>query len=104
MLAADGNPEWGPVGISIDWSTVAAVGADTTIPIEGVTVKNGQKYLRYGQALTRISAANVQTVTLTNTPTGGTFTLSGYRLDTGAYVITAPVAYNATAAVLLAAL
>jgi hypothetical protein len=45
-------------GITIDWATVAAVGTDTvTSTPEGITVKAGQKFLRYGQVLTKITAS-----------------------------------------------
>lgn len=57
-------------GVTIDWSTVTAVGADTTLP-DGNTVLSGRKYLRYGQILTRANVAEVQTVTWTGGPTGG---------------------------------
>ena len=103
QVAIDENIEWKYGGITIDWATVAAPGSDVVVP-EGFTVPSGRKYLRYGQVLTRITAGNVQTLTISGTPTGGTFTLSGNLKDTGAYVITAPIAYNATAAAVLAAL
>jgi hypothetical protein len=104
-VAASGPPEWMPVGITIAWATVAAVGADTvTSPAEGLTVKSGQKYLRYGQVLCRINDAQAYTVTETGVPTGGTFTLTGTRPDTGGYAETAAIAQAATAATVLAAL
>lgn len=104
-VAASGPPEWMPVGITVAWATVAAVGSDTvTSPAEGLTVKSGQKYLRYGQVLTRITDAQAYTVTETGTPTGGTFTLTGTRPDTGGYVETGAIAQASTAAQLLAVL
>jgi hypothetical protein len=104
-VAASGPPEWMPIGPTIAWATVAAVGSDTvTSPAEGLTVKSGQKYLRYGQVLCRISNAQVFTVTETGTPTGGTFTLTGTRPDTGAFVETAAIAQAATAAAVQSAL
>jgi hypothetical protein len=57
-------------GITIDWSLVAAVGADTTLPT-GDVVLNGRKYLRFGQVLTRANSAEAQTVTYTGGPTTG---------------------------------
>jgi len=80
-------------GITIDWSTVTAVGSDTTL-IDGTVIKSGQKYLRYGQVLCRITTAEVQTITVTGSPTGGTFTLKA----TGTTTETATIAYNAAAA------
>lgn len=70
-LASDpSEADWKVGGITIDWSTVTAVSADTTLP-DGNLVKNGQKYLRYGQVLTRASTAEVQTATWTGGPTTG---------------------------------
>lgn len=101
-ISADGRPEMKIAGISIDWSTVAAVGSDTTIPIEMTVVKNGNKYLRYGQFMTKITNTPTQTVTIS--AAGGTFALSGTRPDTQFNGKTAAVAYNATAATLQTAL
>lgn len=103
-VSADGEPEWLPIGISLDWGLVAALGADLVVPGSGLNVRAGMKYLRYGQVLCPVSAQPVQTVTITGGPTGGTFFLSGYRPDTGAYVQTAPLNFNATAADVQAAL
>jgi hypothetical protein len=56
-LTADGRPQYKQAGVTIDWSTVAAVaGADVTLP-DGVTIVIGEKYLRYGQVITRITAS-----------------------------------------------
>lgn len=55
-VSADGSPEYKTGGITIDWTTVAAVGSDTTLPDGGV-VLSGQKYLRYGQVMTKITAS-----------------------------------------------
>jgi hypothetical protein len=56
-LGADGRPEFKHGGVSIDWTTVAAVaGADVTLP-DGFTVLIGEKYLRYGQVVTKITAS-----------------------------------------------
>jgi hypothetical protein len=104
-VAASGPPEWMPFGTTVAWATVAAVGSDTvTSPAEGLTVKSGQKFLRYGQVMTRINNAQAYTVTETGTVTAGTFALSGTRPDTGGFATTADLAFNATAATILAAL
>lgn len=50
------------------------------------------------------TANDVQTVTVTGGPTGGTFTLTGTNPVSGATVTTAPIAFNATAAAVQAAL
>lgn len=56
-LSADGNPEVKQGGVTVDWATVAAVsGSDVTLE-DGVVVKVGEKYLRYGQTLNKITAS-----------------------------------------------
>lgn len=86
-------------GVTIDWSTVTAVAADTTLT-DGTVVKSGDKYLRYGTILDLIATAEVQTIDLSggDDPTGGTFTIT-YDGET-----TAAIAYNASAAAVQAAL
>jgi hypothetical protein len=57
QLTADGQPEMKVGGVSIDWATVAAVsGSDVTLE-DGVTVLIGEKYIRYGQVLCKITAS-----------------------------------------------
>jgi hypothetical protein len=57
QVSADGSPEWKHIGVTIDWTTVAAVaGADVTY-LDGVLVQIGEKALRYGQVLTKITAS-----------------------------------------------
>jgi hypothetical protein len=56
-VTADGNPEMKAAGVTIDWSTVAAVaGADVTLE-DGVLVKIGEKFLRFGQVIAKITAS-----------------------------------------------
>lgn len=57
MVAADAlqNMIWKTGGITLDWATVAAVGADTTLA-DGTVIPNGQKGLEYGTILCRITA------------------------------------------------
>lgn len=96
-LSYDGRPEWKPAGVTIDWTSVAAVsGSDLTTP-EGFIVKVGQKWLRYGTVLGKISNPTVMTLTTTGTTTAGTFLFIGTRPDTGA-VVSATIAYNAAVA------
>jgi hypothetical protein len=97
QVSADGNPIWRTGGITIDWSTVAAAAADTPLT-DLVVIKTGQKGLRFGQVLVKKGGLEVQTVTITGTPTGGTFTLTFDGQTTGA------LPYNATAAQVRAAL
>jgi hypothetical protein len=98
QLAAGVPLRWLVGGATIDWTTVAAVsGSDYTIPAENTVVKVGNQFLRYGQVMTRISNPTVQTITVTGTPTGGTFNLVGIRPDSGA-TTTATIAFNAAVA------
>lgn len=53
--SADGRPRQKAGGVTIDWSTVTAVTDDTTLS-DGTVVKAGDKYLRYGQVLGKITA------------------------------------------------
>lgn len=56
QVSADGKPVPKLAGVTIDWATVTAVsGADVTLA-DGVVVKIGDKYLRYGQVIARITA------------------------------------------------
>lgn len=99
QVLAAGDPIWHPVGVSLDWSTVTAVGSDTvTSPAEGLNVKAGQKYLRYGQVICQVTATSTYTVTETGTPTGGTFGLAGTRPDTGAFIFITGIAQGSTGA------
>lgn len=101
QVAADGHPEWKAGGVTIDWSTVTAAGADTTLG-DGTPIKAGQKFLEFGQILCKITTREVQTVTITGSPTGGTFTLSLDR--NGVTRTTTALPYNATIAQVQAAL
>lgn len=57
-VSADGIPKYKAGGITIDWATVAALGSDTTLP-DGSVVRSGQKMLRYGQVVTKITATGL---------------------------------------------
>jgi hypothetical protein len=103
-VSADGRPEMKAGGVTIDWSTVAAVaGSDVTQP-DGVTVHVGEKYLRYGQVVCMIGVAEVETVTLTGGPTGGTFTLTLPASGAEPAQSTTALPFNETAANVQAAL
>lgn len=57
QVTADGKPECKSGGVTIDWSTVAAIaGADVTW-LDGLVVKIGEKALRYGQVIAKITAS-----------------------------------------------
>lgn len=55
MITADGKPLWKQGGITIDWSTVTALGSDTVV--DGRTILTGDKYIRYGTPLGKITAS-----------------------------------------------
>lgn len=57
-VIADGNYSgFKAGGVTIDWTTVAAVaGADATLP-DGTVVKIGDKYLRFGTVVSIITAS-----------------------------------------------
>jgi hypothetical protein len=57
-VTADGCPEMKVAGVTIDWSTVAAVAGADVVLSDGLTVYIGEKYLRYGQVLCRITATS----------------------------------------------
>lgn len=97
VLANLDDPIWKPGGITIDWSTVSAVAADTTLN-DGTIIPNGQKGLEYGTILCAKDVQEVQTITITGTPTGGTYTVSGNSSTT------VTIAYDASAATVQTAL
>jgi hypothetical protein len=110
VLATTGRPvqvlanldrvDWVVGGITIDWSLVTAVsGSDATYD-DGLVVAVGKKGIPFGTVLCAKQVAEVQTVTVTGSPTGGTFTLKA----TGGATETAAIAYNAAAATVQAAI
>lgn len=110
QVSADGKPEMKMGGVTVDWSTISALSADTTYE-DGVTVLSGEKVLRYGQVLTLIGVAEVQTVEFTGGPTAGqaVLTLPAQGLDLYSSTVanifyTVGLDYNASAAVVQAAL
>jgi hypothetical protein len=102
MAAASMLAHWKHGGVTLDWSTIVAVAEDTTLTDDNV-VKNGQKYLRFGQILCRITQHEVETLTVNGVPTGGTFSLT-YTDEEGDTHETGAIAYNASAADVEAAL
>lgn len=91
-VSADGSPIYKPGGITIDWSTVTAAGSDVTLP-DGSVIRSGQKYLRYGQVLTKKTPAELDTVVISGSPTGGTFTITVGGVTTPAIPYNASTAY-----------
>lgn len=97
MVSADGRPEWKSGGVTIDWSKVTAVSADTTLD-DGIVVKAGDKYIRYGTIVDLVGTAEVQTIDLSGgaDPTAGTWTITYTSTQFGAET-TAAIAWNASA-------
>jgi hypothetical protein len=101
-VSADGSPLYKVGGVTIDWSLGTAVASTDATLADGSVIKVGQKYLRYGQILTKVTTGTTQT--FTGTASGGTITYTFVRSDNGNTVTTAAVSATATAAVLLAAI
>ena len=55
QLSADGSPVAKVAGITIDWATVAAVSGSPVTLNDGTTIAVGEKYLRYGQVVCKIT-------------------------------------------------
>jgi hypothetical protein len=90
-----------PIGATIDWSLFSAAGSDTTL-IDGELIRAGWRFARFGQVLTRVTGNAPYLVTVSGSPTGGTFTVTvtvGGQADT-----TAAIAYNATPLVVSSAI
>lgn len=100
-IIAGSDAEWLMVGATVDWSVVPALDADLTLP-NGRLIRAGQKYLRNGQLMARMSAGGATVATANNTPTGGTFTLT--VTTPGDSRTTTALAYNATGATVQAAI
>lgn len=99
-LAVPDGVDWKVGGVTIDWSLITAVsGSDATLDDETI-VKIGDKYLRYGQVLCKITTQEVQTVDLSGAddPNGGDWdlTILGETIE--------DIAWNVSAATLQAAI
>lgn len=103
-VSADGAPKYKSIGIKINLGTLAAAPvADVNLPDGSIIRANQGRYLRYGQILTKMNQAEVQTVALANA-TGGTFTLTLPASGVDAAQTTVALAFNATAAQVKAAM
>jgi hypothetical protein len=49
------NARWKYGGVTIDWTTVTAVGSDTTLTYDGRVIKSGDKYIEGGTVLMKIT-------------------------------------------------
>lgn len=99
MVTADGRPAWKSGGVTLDWSTIVAAAAPVTLG-DDTPIALGAKYLRYGQILTKITQREVQTLTVTGTPTGGHTVVTAVIAGVSQAVT---VVFDATAAVAQAA-
>jgi hypothetical protein len=100
--AASMSAHWKTGGVTMAWGTVAAAGADVKLP-DDTPVKAGQKYLRFGQILCRITQHEVETLTVNGSPAGGSFSLT-YIDEEGESHETGAIAFDASAAAVEAAL
>lgn len=100
--AAGMDAHWKRGGITLAWAVIAAAGADVKLGDE-TPIRAGQKYLRFGQILCRITQHEIETLTVNGVPTGGTFSLT-YTDENGDAHETGAIAYNASAADVEAAL
>jgi hypothetical protein len=57
-VSADGNPDYKAGGCVLDWTTATTASGDTTLA-DGSVIKDGQKYFRYGQVITRITSSGL---------------------------------------------
>lgn len=56
-VSADGEPEYKVGGMTIDWTTVAAVAGSDVNLADGSIIRIGTKYLRFGQVMVKITAS-----------------------------------------------
>lgn len=94
QLSYDGNPEFLGGSVTFDWATVTAPSSPVTLASDELTIPAGSKYLGIGQLMCQITGGVNTTITLTNTPTGGTFTAT--VTINGASQTTSALAYNIT--------
>lgn len=97
-IMASKDVEWKIGGITIDWSTVSALGSDySDTTVENLFVPSGSKMLRYGTFLARITSPEINTVVQSGSPTGGDFTIT-VVVNGGDAATTAAIAWNAAGA------
>lgn len=58
QVSADGYPEFKIGGVTIDWNTVPAVAADTTLT-DGAVIKAGYRGLQFGTILCKITSSGL---------------------------------------------
>ena len=98
----EGSPIYKAGGLTIDLATLpAAQSVDVKLPDQSV-IRAGSQFARYGQVWAKITSPQVYAVSLTGSPTGGTFTITVNGQNTAQ--TTAPIVYNAAAAAVQSAL
>lgn len=55
-VSADGKPIYKAGGVTLDWTYATTASGDVTLG-DGSVIKDGQKYFRYGQVITRITSS-----------------------------------------------
>ena len=102
-VSADGHPNYKIGGITLAATTLPTngTGSALTLAIDQTLVQVGGTYLILGTVMCRIGG-DTDTVTITGSPTGGTFTIS--VTANGSTQTTTPLAYNATTAAVQTAL
>lgn len=93
-----GIPKILPIGASLDWNLVAALGANLTLP-DTELLLSGWRYLRYGQVMTRVTGAAANILTIGGGATAGTFTIAVTNSSVGVSTTqtTAGIAFGSTA-------
>lgn len=105
-VSCDDNPLRKVGGLTIDWSTVTAVsGSDATLKDDTI-VQIGDKYIRYGTILCKITTKEIQVIDLSagDDPTAGTWTITVIDANAVTVGTTDALAWNASAATVQAAL
>lgn len=96
-VSADGRPIAKVGGVTVDWSTVAAASPSITTLVDGTVIPANVKHLERGQILTMIGVGEVQTITFTGGPTGGSIVITLPASGVESAEVATAVAYNASA-------
>jgi hypothetical protein len=94
-VSVDGRPDYKVGGVTLDWSSVAAVSGSAVTLDDGITIAIGEKYLPRGQVITKISNGQIFTITVTAGSGNVTVTIGGQ---------VATFAYNANASTIQTAI
>lgn len=103
-VSADGNPKYKSGGITIDLTTIPAASSSAVTLPDGSVIAANTQYLRYGQVMTKLGVAEVQTVEFTGGPAAGAATLTLPAAGNDPAQSTAAIPYDASALVFQQAL